>query len=377
MRGKIEVYKSFGNEDQELVMEGKNTIVDGAGELLADIMTAPASLSSISDLSAILDTSNYTIQAISFGTASDHYRKHGHAWGDAVPNKVINQTSNANLIRVLAIASGSSLVTSSYVPTDAGKLLPSFVTPRQTSLEENTLPSGVYTPTETTLLSLTPNVEDVGHNLNVIPYASSILGTLGNLSSLGAVFGCYPEGSSTGGSQFYVVSSDSNIPLTGAPTEVMYAGTYNSLFNQVGSMDIQGFVNFVGSSTTDDYISSGWSGLTVSANTTTNDPYHTSNTGEIAYKVLIGSGDLGTANLYGGIYNIGLWSMDLCSALKENNPPFAFLNIVNPKKYRLFSKKSLLENICKTNIARDTGDDFWPGAFNYRDLTIVWRMYFI
>jgi len=376
VRGKIEVYKSFGNEDQELVMEGKNTIVDGAGELLADIMTAPASLSSIPDLSSILDTSNYTIQAISFGTDSSGYRKHGHAWGDAVFNKVINQTSNTNLIRVIAIASGSSLVTSSYVPTDAGKLLPSFVTPRQTSLEENTLPSGVAAGT--TLLSLTPDIEDVGHNLNVIPYASSILGTLSNFSSLGAVFGCYPEGSSTGGSQFYVVSSDSNIPAGGtAPTDVMYAGTYNSLFNQVSSMDIQGFVNFVGSSTTDDYISSGWSGLTVSANLTPMSPLHSSSTGEIAYQVIIGSGDLGTANLYGGIYNIGLWSMDLCAALKENNPPFAFSNIVNPKKYRLFSKKSLLDNLCKTSVGRDNTAQLWPGAFNYRDLTIVWRMYFI
>ena len=377
MRGKIEVYKSFGNEDQELVMEGKNTIVDGAGELLADIMMAPVSLSSIPDLSAILDTSNYTIQAISFGTDSSGYRKHGHAWGDAVSNKVANQTSNTNLIRVLAIASGSmdDLVTSSYAPSDAGKILPSFVAPRQIKLEENALPSGVYATV--TLDTYTPNVEDVGHNLNVIPYASSILGTLGNLSSLGAVFGCYPEGSSTGGSQFYVVSSDSNIPAAAAPTDVMYKGTYNSLFNEVSSMDIQGFVNFVGSSTTDDFISSGWSGLTVSANLTPLSPLHSSSTGEIAYQVIIGSGDLGTANLYGGIYNIGLWSMDLCAALKENNPPFAFSNITNPKKYRLFSKKSLLDNLCKTSIGRDSTTQLWPGIFNYRDLTIVWRMYFV
>ena len=572
MKGKIEVYKSFGCEDQELIMEGNNTVVDGAGELLADIMTAHASLSSIPNLSSILDASNYTIQAMSFGTDSSGYRKHGHEWGTTVPNKVSNQSLYyTQPTRIITISTQSDLTVSSYDPSFAGNILPSYVTPIQTKLEENALPSGegesqnpnllsytvnpyaspaglsvnsssmgspvpgtttedvsgafwytsrlgsassvlatnpfgglssielstttdaaspplnytpyirsvsstltddygyssrgkyfkdgynsVYSvyikrpdnglvpssfmlniydeknpdssntikfqyltvagegsgaPTYRTgdaagvshtiedvgddwyrisvvaagfgtggastndgddievwtyvgdtayvdyadlagtrlwiyapqleqhriatgvsatsyqavsgdippvgdgipLVSLASGITDKGHNLNMIPYASAVSASLGHTSSLGGVFGCYPEGSSTGGTQFFVVSSDANIPPVSAPLLVssIYQGTYYSLFNEASSMDVSGFLNFVGSSTTDVYLAAGFSGLTVSAETTL--AIHASTTGEIAYKTVIGSGDLGTANLYGGIYNIGLWSMDLCA----------------------------------------------------------------
>jgi len=377
VKGKIEVYKSFGCEDQELILEGNNTVVDGAGELLADIMTAHASLSSIPNLSSILDASNYTIQAMSFGTDSSGYRKHGHEWGTTVPNKVSNQSvASDQPTRIITISTQSDLTVSSYDPSFAGNILPSFVTPRQTKLEENTLPSGVGDGVY--LSSLASGITDIGHNLNIIPYASSVSvsASLGGISSLGGVFGCYPEGSGTGGTQFYVVSSDANIPTLTAPLLVssIYQGTYNGLFNQVSSMDVSGFLNFVGSSTTDVYLAAGFSGLTVSAET---DPtIRASTTGEIAYKTVIGSGDLGTANLYGGIYNIGLWSMDLCAALENNNPPFAFTHTSNSKKYKLFSKKSLLANLCKTSDGVDDNSTTFPGYDNYQDLTIVWRLFF-
>ena len=72
MRGEVEIWQG-----DSLLYTEPNMLVDGAGELLAEIMTVSPSLSGIADhaTSSILDSSNYTIQAISFGTGSDAFNK--------------------------------------------------------------------------------------------------------------------------------------------------------------------------------------------------------------------------------------------------------------------------------------------------------------
>jgi|3_EtaG_2_1085321.scaffolds.fasta_scaffold00545_4 hypothetical protein len=387
MRGKLEVYKCYGTSEEELLVESQNTVVDGAGEVLVDIMTAHSSLSGIADLSSILDTSNYTIQAISFGKDSKGYNRHAH---ELTARKgygaFASSVNNTPFVRIAVIQGvvydDGGLTVSSYVPTDAGNLLPSFVTPRQTQLEVNALVSGEVTEADGTsfvppssISDLCSGISEVGHNLNTLAYASSLSSTSAILvPGMTQLLGCYPAGSGTGGTPFWAVSSDAGIQVGAGFTDVIYASSYNGLFNQVSSMDTSGFVNFVGSSTTDTALAAGWSGLTVSANTTINHALHASNTGEIAYKVIVGSGDLGACNLYGGIYNIGLWAMDLCKAQKYNNPPFVFGPITNEKRYKLFSKKSLLDNISRTV---DYGDPKDPGCNRYADLTLIWRLYFV
>ena len=376
MIGKIEIYSNYETPNRELIYEGKNTIVDGAGEVFADIMCAHTSLSGISDLSSILDTSNYTIQAISFGKDTEGYNRHAHQVTTRKGYGAYN-TAAGNGVQPRTVLIQPDPSVSSYDPSSFGKLLPSFVTPRQTQLELNALTSGtIFRPADlSALLELKDDcsaITDMGHNLNTLAYASS-LQLAGSIPTLGlaGLFGCYPEGSGTGGTSAIVVSSESGVRIGGAGwSDVIYSGTYNGLFNQVSSMDTSGFVNFVGSSTVDTQLAAGFSGLTVSANLTPGSQ-HLSSTGELAYKVVIGSGDLGLCNLYGGIYNLGLWSMDLCKALKNNNPPFTFHPITNQKRYKLFSKKSLLDNICRTK------DSATAGAFNYEDLTLIWRLFFV
>ena len=75
MRGEVEIWRN-----DELLLKEPNMLVDGAGELLADIMTVSPSLSSIEDTgaSSILDASNYRVQAISFGTGADAFRSNAH-----------------------------------------------------------------------------------------------------------------------------------------------------------------------------------------------------------------------------------------------------------------------------------------------------------
>ena len=76
MRGEVEIW-----DGDKLLHKESNLLVNGAGELLADIMTVSPSLSGIADhaTSSILDSSNYTIQAISFGKDASAYQYNAHA----------------------------------------------------------------------------------------------------------------------------------------------------------------------------------------------------------------------------------------------------------------------------------------------------------
>ena len=86
MRGEVEVYREFPDGHQELVTKDSNLLVDGAAETIVDMLTTSPSLSAIESVSALLDTSNYTIQAISFGKPADLFsvggrRVTGHSGG--------------------------------------------------------------------------------------------------------------------------------------------------------------------------------------------------------------------------------------------------------------------------------------------------------
>jgi len=118
LKGKIEVYKNYGKPNQELVQEGENLVVDGASELLADLMTVSPSLAEVTSTSALLDTSNYIVQALSFGKPREAYLQNAHYWKKAEDRDVtgidsaVTQTEIDGIIRVAV----SSATTSSYTP---------------------------------------------------------------------------------------------------------------------------------------------------------------------------------------------------------------------------------------------------------------------
>ena len=97
------------------------------------------------------------------------------------------------------------------------------------------------------------------------------------------------------------------------------------------------------------------------------------NSGTVEYSITVGSGDVGYSNLYGGIYNMGLWTIDMDETLKAGNtPPYSFGPLNNPRKYKLFSTKHLTKNL---GFIEDNGTN--AGALNYTDLTIKWRLHFL
>ncbi len=76
MKGIVEIYKNYGTPQQELVHQEDNLIVDGAGETICDLLTTPSG--AVSSVPQLADSSNYTVQALSFGKASDAYKTNAH-----------------------------------------------------------------------------------------------------------------------------------------------------------------------------------------------------------------------------------------------------------------------------------------------------------
>ena len=100
--------------------------------------------------------------------------------------------------------------------------------------------------------------------------------------------------------------------------------------------------------------------------------HDTTNSGTVEYSITVGSGDVGYSNLYGGIYNMGLWTIDTEASRRAGNmAPYSFGPLDNPRKYKLFATKHLTKNL---GFIEDSGTD--PGCLNYSDLTIKWRIHF-
>lgn len=316
MRGQIEIYSDYGSSTQKMLYYGNNMIVDGFGEQLADLMTITPSNSIISYASSLLDTSNYTIQAISFGKDASGFINNAHSSNGIA-------TSGRSLGQIWA---ETSLNISSYRPPVT---LPQEPSPLDRLLER--INSGLSA------------VDLFGQNLNLIPYYNNV----GLTSSQGYQYGCYPN--STGNLTRIVKSQTSGIVTNFIAS---------SVFNLVSSMDWRGFVKktLTGNAS---------SGLVVSAAPSV------SSTCIVDCVINISPGDLAGVELYGGVYSMGLWMFNIKSLICGGRmPPYVF-SPINTLDYKLMSKKSLTVDLAKIN---DNGG--LAGQKNYSTLTLVWRLTF-
>jgi len=380
MKGVVEIW-----EGNNLLLEEPNMLVDGAGELLADIMTVSPSLSGVEDqaTSSILDASNYRIQAISFGTGSYYFNNGARKLDDRKISIVLTPYSNLLAggslgIVPLVFDPAPSLFTSyspdfkaskdgSSLQIDEARLdqLPTAPNPSLKTLEENTNTSAIFDGLNVSLSSVFPGN---GQHCNFLPSAimSAMMADTVFSSNINyyyqaaSLLGAFPEGSSA---PFTAAQQGARI-FYGPGTSFKIISKINGIFNEASSMDVSGFVTNVMSSVPDATypMSSTSSGLCLSA--PVEEPYE--GFPFVEYSLLIGSGDLGHVNAYGGIYHIGLWSIDMQKSLQNgNSPPFAFSVLNNPRKYKLFCRKGLSKNLCF--ITDDT---------EYKDLTLKWRVYF-
>ena len=435
IKGKVEVYKGSDIRDENLLYEDNNLIVDGAGEIVVNMLTTTPSLSAIPGSRYILDTSNYTIQAISFGKDEKGYKHHAHL--DCMSALDYYSTLELTVAQQQALwggRNGASAVVfvsahgqsaggfASYMPSGAEgdvrhhkgyKILPSFPSPLDTKLERSSetpwagitnLPSLVATGTtddvaeglaekvtvtwahgNTTANDVSSAFEalgKIGHNPNVVEFS----GGLGEYRILG---GAYPVAGRDGGSGGIILLDLPQLRDKGyvgdnyQGTSIFTSAIFYGKFNEASSMDSSGYLGQVYSMAGNVAPSSEMyggsklpinnipsihlSGMIVSAHPTF------SSTGEVIYQTYIPSGDLGFTNFYGGIFNMGLWALDIRESLKTGvTPPYVWHPTQHYRKYKLFAKKSFTTNLAEI---QDHSDED-PGMQHYKDLTLIWRLYF-
>ena len=323
-------------------------------------MTVSPSLATIEDAgtSSILDASNYVIQAISFGTAEEAFNSEGFGRGlDLAKAQYMTTLHNqylAGQVNTHAVATREDANSSNdFYPT--AKLLPSTPDPIKTRLENNTNISSVpgdFVGTAPAVSSLFPGN---GQHVNFIP--SAIRETLtvgtpfsGTLSSLflGVLMGSYPAGASEQGSTGSLLVYRR---IGQARAEILTTGSYP---NEASSMDVSGYITSV--SGTDPS-----SGLITSSNA------DFSSNGTIEYSTKLSKDDAAFLQLFGGIYHLGMWTIDMKQSLLSGNaPPFGFSVLNNPRKYKLFCRKGVTKDLT-----------FITDISSFADLTIKWRLHFL
>lgn len=368
MRGIVEIYK--GNT---LILREDNLVVDGASKTLADILTTSPTLSGITTASSILDTSNYTIQAISFGKGPVAYGRNSHYYTSGKSDFIDTKGESCLITSALPTESSSTYYTSGYKSDDD---LASFPSPLDLILQRGTQLASSYSAVDSYQASS-------GQNQNFIPsaHSASVSASLGFDSSaakiVGSMLGCYPDGSSAGGTDFYMFSSVGGVANT-LTANLIHSGTYNGTFNEASSMDQNGYVGMIMSSVQNAgySLSSSFSGLTLSAGS------NFSSTGEIMYEVMIASGDARSCHLYGGITKMGLWTIDVPKSLLLATPPFNFSSLNTNRVYRLFSTKTLNSDITAVfpqGLAVDeaTKGTGIPTVEETDDIKISWTLKFL
>ena len=286
--------------------------VDKAGEHIADIMSMNRHLSQISSASAILDTSNYTFHAISFGKDSAGFSQHAHTVTSASGTKSIRVVSyESNSISGYHTSATAQALEYTY------KLYPQSPTPMDIRLERNSLPQ------------YSTSVSNVGHCLNTIISPA--------LSANAHLIGCFPA---SGGTSYGVYDSNNSL---------IFSGSLSSYYNRHGLMDSSGFLTFAPYSLDLQQIGYEFNifnqGVIRSA--------ESGFPNEVDLKILLTSGDAGSLLLFGGVYHLGLWTLDIKEMVNNGiYPPYSWNALNNNRKYRLFAKKTFNKDILQidTNL---------------------------
>mgnify|MGYP003108858045 CR=1 FL=1 len=350
MRGEIEIWQG-----DKIVFSDNNMLTDGAGSILADIMTISPSYSGIPELSSLLDTSNFTIQAMSFGTAPQGWVARGRE------NKQISRNGL------------TTLWTSSVETNDYSAI--AFFADESAAPGQKSYPVSNFTPTapdpQLSVLELSTTLPDDGSTT----YSAAVSGSgqhqnyqpayikqqlmdkdpIGYpyyaLTLLAATVGTYPPGISDAGTLGTMLLTFSSIENA---TKLQLSLNTGSYPNEASSIDTDGFISVVPGTDS-------MSGVTVSSNA------DFASNGIVEYALTLSKDDVAALNFYGGVYHMGLWALDLKESLTAgNSPPFAFSALDNPRKYKLFCRKGLSKDL--TYI-----DD----VTQYQDMTIKWRLRFL
>jgi len=378
MRGKVEVFSIASDGSQRLLLSEPNLIVDGAGQSIVDMLTCPSSVLTLSP--NVVDASNWRWGALSFGPAASSFHENAYFFPEVIPipagdvgrptrvyykrgdacagvsadvTPFIDQICKDKIMRVLWVSSvigeDNGATASSYTPPYQ---LPSYPDPQDQKLEDAS--------TSYSLVS-GDGTQSYGHFENRIMYAS------GDASSY--FQGAYPVSGNAASVAWntsallvdsyegdYETNPSLNIVASGPAWPVIVGGTGNpvvGLYNYYRAIDYRGFIE------TKYNINGGViAGLAaVSGVVNSSDGADLILDPRVVVSTYISPGDLWSLDMYGGIHNIGLWSIDCQKSLiKGGYPPFMIANSVDPsgyvdesgvtkREFRLFAKKTFTENL--------------------------------
>jgi hypothetical protein len=287
------------------------------GEVITDILTINPILSSIPTASAILDTSNFTFNAITYGKDANGFKYHGHVISS------VNEASSIYNDEYLQVTRYNSLSPSSYHSSATHSFFSATYSsvPNYPSIYDSRLERG-------STLTNVITTSDVGHYLN-----AAIDPTF---SGAWNVIGAFPPSGNT--AKYRIMDSNG---------VMVFSGSLSGVYNTYALVDKLGYVK-IASMAASTIVTSMASGPFISV--------ASSFSATPVLNILVSPqlGDAASLAAFGGVNHIGLYCLDLRRMLSEGlMPPYSWNHLNNTRKYKLVAKATFWRDLMHHDDATD------------------------
>jgi hypothetical protein len=306
-------------------------ILKGFGEILTNVMTVNPAIADIPSASSILDTSNYTFQAVTFGKDAEGFIYHSHAVSSTqyVDGAEASGASGYDdgLLTVINYGSDLSNGASSYVTSGTYLRLSSTYNsvPNYPSVNDTRLERGATLATHLSNYQYASALTDLGH------YTNPVLDS--QLSAIWNKIGGFAPSSET---DYYFYDKDSSY---------VFSGQVSSYFNANSLMDKNGYltVNTKSLVATADKSAEASGGAVLVSSVS-----YPASAGNVSISVTFIKGDACTLAAFGGVKHIGVYCLDLDDLLASGLlPPYSWDALNNTRKYKLVAKATILDDVLR------------------------------
>ena len=319
----------------------------GFGEVITDILTVNPALAELPSASSILDASNYTFQAVTFGKDADGFNYHAHTiyFTSAIDGDInsgvssYNYDSSENEAVILVnwasdLPSGASSYIHSGIYTyfsSTYSSLPVYPDVYDTRLDRgNTIPIGLSS------YSNISSISNIGHYLNpaIDPTLSSVWNVLGG----------FPPHRTVDLPKLYYFQKD-NEPSDNTMTGALDVVELSSTINKNGLMDKDGYLIACLNTLSENH-TIGSQAAALSGSFLFSGANFTPSSGGFKLATVLQKGDAACMVAFGGIRHIGVYCLDLQSMLESGlTPPYSWNALNNNRKYKLVAKTTLWDNL--------------------------------
>lgn len=286
----------------------------GFAEVLVNVLTVNPAIAAIPSASAILDTSNYTFNALSLGKDSNGFKFHGHTLYSSGVSSYNDSFLTIRRYNSISPSSYHSSATHSNFSSTYSSI-PNYPTVYDTRLER------LSTATNVVSSFAGDPISEVGHYLNVAADRS--------FSSLWNVIGGFPPAGNVG-----------RYRLLNSAGTLITSGNLSGVFNTFSAVDTSGFIKLLDLNATATAGADSASGPFLSVSSTF------SAVPTVRILLHLRMGDLASLAAFGGVNHIGVWCLDLPTMLAQGlTPPYAWNPLNNSRKYKLVAKATLWSDL--------------------------------